>query len=169
MGKAQKQPDEEPFGAVSTQLTDLEAMDRDQLCQLWPRLMKETVPRGISQSLMRRFLAFEIQARAFGGLSRSDLAKIMSRAAPTRRPTSPQMAIGSRFLREWNGTTHIVERTEAGYQWNGQTHASLSAIAKLITGTHWSGPRFFGLGAATTNQNAPAIRRAGSQVKAHSR
>lgn len=59
-----------------------------------------------------------------------------------------RMAQGSRFLREWNGVTHVVERTEAGYLWKGEVHASLSAIAKAITGAHWSGPRFFGVKAA---------------------
>ncbi len=58
------------------------------------------------------------------------------------------MAPGSRFLREWNGVTHVVERTEVGYLWNGKVHASLSGIARAITGAHWSGPRFFGVKAA---------------------
>lgn len=169
MAKLQKQPDTTPFGAASTQVADIEAMDRDQLCNLWPKLMRQTVPRGMSQTLMRRFLAFEIQAGIHGGLNKADLAKIMNRASPTQRSNSPQMAIGSRFLREWNGTTHIVERIEEGYQWNGQTYASLSAIAKLITGAYWSGPRFFGLAAATANPDAPVKARKGSQAKVRAR
>ena len=52
---------------------------------------------------------------------------------------------GGRLLREWNGVTHVVEVTETGFLWNGETWRSLSAIARAITGTHWSGPRFFGL------------------------
>lgn len=49
------------------------------------------------------------------------------------------------MLREWNGVTHVVEVTETGFLWNGETWRSLSAIAREITGAHWSGPRFFGL------------------------
>jgi len=52
---------------------------------------------------------------------------------------------GTRFLRDWNGTTHVVDVTAAGYLWNGQTYRSLSAIAREITGARWSGPRFFGI------------------------
>ena len=52
---------------------------------------------------------------------------------------------GARLLRDWNGRTHVVDVTEAGYLYEGETYRSLSAIARKITGAHWSGPRFFGL------------------------
>ena len=52
---------------------------------------------------------------------------------------------GSRLLREWNGSTHVIEVIEAGFVLDGKTYKSLTAIAKRITGAHWSGPRFFGL------------------------
>ena len=52
---------------------------------------------------------------------------------------------GARLMREWNGTTHLVEMHEDGLHWQGQVYKSLSAIARQITGAHWSGPRFFGL------------------------
>jgi hypothetical protein len=50
-----------------------------------------------------------------------------------------------RLVREGNGKSHMVEVVEAGFAWQGKTYRSLSAIATLITGTRWSGPRFFGL------------------------
>lgn len=52
---------------------------------------------------------------------------------------------GSRLLRDWNGRTHAVDVTENGYLYEGTTYRSLSAIARRVTGAHWSGPRFFGL------------------------
>jgi hypothetical protein len=55
------------------------------------------------------------------------------------------MSSGTRLLREWNGRQHIVEVVEDGYLLDGKTYRSLSAVAKRITGAHWSGPRFFGL------------------------
>ena len=58
--------------------------------------------------------------------------------APAPRP-------GTRLVREWNGRTHIVDVSEDGFVFDGKTYRSLSAIAKRITGAHWSGPRFFGL------------------------
>ncbi len=52
---------------------------------------------------------------------------------------------GARLIREWHGVTHIVTVTEDGFEYAGASYSSLSKIAKKITGTHWSGPRFFGL------------------------
>lgn len=52
---------------------------------------------------------------------------------------------GTRFIREWNGKTISVTKTEQGFEWNGSTYRSLSQIARKATGAHWSGPRFFGL------------------------
>ena len=62
---------------------------------------------------------------------------------------SPQLraqpAVGTRLVREWNGRMHVVEVTERGFVWDGKSYRSLSAIARRITGAHWSGPRFFGV------------------------
>ncbi len=52
---------------------------------------------------------------------------------------------GLRLVREWRGETHDVLVLEEGFEWNGERRRSLSAIAREITGTRWSGPRFFGL------------------------
>ncbi len=52
---------------------------------------------------------------------------------------------GLRLVREWRGETHDVLVLEDGFEWNGQRRRSLSAIAREITGTRWSGPLFFGL------------------------
>ena len=69
-------------------------------------------------------------------------------AEHTRRNISKRrigVSPGARLLREWNGRTYTVEVTEAGFHWNGKVWPSLTAIANAITGTRWSGPRFFGL------------------------
>lgn len=60
-------------------------------------------------------------------------------------PLPGRPAAGTRLVREWNGRMHVVEVTDDGFVWNGKSYRSLSAIAKRITGAHWSGPRFFNL------------------------
>ena len=96
---------------------------------------------------MRRVLAFEIQAQTQGGISKGPRPRAAQTAGSRRRRNSPLAGLkpGGRLLREWNGATHVVDVTEDGFVWKGQTHRSLSAIARAITGAHWSGPRFFGL------------------------
>ncbi len=62
-------------------------------------------------------------------------------------PSKPviKIELGARLVREWNGQTIIVEALEKGFQWDDRHYTSLSAIAREVTGAHWSGPRFFGL------------------------
>jgi hypothetical protein len=64
-----------------------------------------------------------------------------SAAAVIKPPPAP----GTRLMREWNGRMHVVDITEDGILFDGKVYRSLTAVAKRITGAHWSGPRFFGL------------------------
>jgi hypothetical protein len=52
------------------------------------------------------------------------------------------------LVREYQGRRHTVTTVRDGFDWEGTTYPSLSAIARAITGTVWSGPRFFALQAA---------------------
>lgn len=120
-------------------------LDRTALSASWPESVGELPPPSISQPLMRRILAFELQLQQASGWPpglRQRIARAMERQ-PRVRSAGPKA--GGRLLREWNGTTHVVEIGEDGYRWNGRSWGSLSAIAREITGAHWSGPRFFGL------------------------
>lgn len=123
-------------------LAEIEAMDRAALLVAWSNLFRSDVPKGLSQPFLRRFLAFEVQARRAGGLPKAIVATLMTQSV---RAPAIGLAPGGRLLREWNGVTHVVEVTPDGYRWNGRSHRSLSAIARAITGARWSGPRFFGL------------------------
>ena len=123
----------------------IEVMDRAALIAAWTGLFQSPVPKGLSQSFLRRFLAFEVQARQFGGLPKGFVVALERRAAGGIDKPGSTLKPGGRLLREWNGTTHTVEVVEAGYRWNGETYRSLSAVAHAITGARWSGPRFFGL------------------------
>lgn len=67
--------------------------------------------------------------------------RVQTQAPAERRTILP----GARLLRDWNGVTHAVDVVDGGYLYGGRLYRSLSAIAKTITGAHWSGPRFFAL------------------------
>jgi hypothetical protein len=77
------------------------------------------------------------------------LAKTMETKSNLVQPRSVSLKPGARLLRSWGGETHEVVVVEDGFTWAGKTWRSLSAIAREMTGTRWSGPRFFGLGTAT--------------------
>jgi hypothetical protein len=73
------------------------------------------------------------------------LASREAGAAPQARTQTPRVKAGSTLLREWHGRTYTVLALDDGFEMAGKRFASLSEIARQITGTHWSGPRFFGL------------------------
>lgn len=75
----------------------------------------------------------------------SPLSSPSSNALPPAPPARVALKPGARLVREWNGRMNVVEVTDDGFVHEGKTYRSLSAIARRITGAHWSGPRFFGL------------------------
>ena len=95
---------------------------------------------------MEKAIAYEIQVRAYGGLSARSIRALKAAAKQEAVPASRRPpGRGTRLVREWNGVLHEVEVQDDGYLWRGQWYRSLSAIALAITGTKWSGPRFFGI------------------------
>ncbi len=126
-------------------VAEIETMDRAALVAAWSAICRTPVPKGLSKALMRRFLAVEIQTRQMGGLSKKSKAALSKSSHQIARPKSPALQPGGRLLREWNGVTHVVDVTDAGFIWKDTNYSSLSKIAREITGAHWSGPRFFGL------------------------
>jgi hypothetical protein len=128
---------------VEEALARLPTLSSAELKAEWRRLTNRPLPR-ISPSLLRLALAWEIQARAYGGLSRETTRKLDQLAA-AKTKTSPVTA-GMRLVREWDGKAYVVIVGEDKViRWNDREYRSLSEVARAITGTRWSGPAFFGL------------------------
>jgi hypothetical protein len=129
--------------SLEEQLAELDRLSLAELRVRWASLTGRVVPKA-STGMLRLALAYEIQARAMGGLSRTTQQRLAQCAAA--RTNTRQTSPGMRLVREWNGAAHIVTIGEAGeVRWNGKTWRSLSEVARAITGTRWSGPAFFGL------------------------
>jgi hypothetical protein len=135
---------------VAELLARLNDLTLDELRAEWRRLYRSAPPR-LSQDLMRRAIAYHIQEKAFGGLSPASKRKLKDHATQIETtgrvmPDSrPVVRSGARLVREWNGRTYTVTVTEDGFGYGGKTYRSLTKVARVITGAHWSGPRFFGL------------------------
>ena len=100
------------------------------------------VPRARSSDLLRRLLAWKLQEEAYGGL---DAATRKLLTQTFKAPSGPRLGVGTRLVREWKGERHEVEVGEDdAVTYRGEAYASLSEIAREITGTRWNGPRFFG-------------------------
>nr|WP_166179441.1 DUF2924 domain-containing protein [Altererythrobacter segetis] len=127
--------------AVTAEVRALATLNLAGLRQVW-RCRYGAPPHLRSRELFARLLAWRMQADAFGGLDQAFLRLLQGRQ-PAAEP--PPLPLGTRLTREWQGRRYQVEVTEEGFVHAGATYASLSAIARAITGTRWNGPRFFGL------------------------
>ncbi|MCZ6610119.1 MAG: DUF2924 domain-containing protein [Alphaproteobacteria bacterium] len=139
----------------------LDAMTRAELGELFKGLFGHPAPKGMSRPLLLRIVAYRIQEDAAGGPNRALKRRLAKLAREldvngTVTPSPPtQIKPGTRLLRDWQGETHSVMATEAGFRYRDEPYESLSAIAREITGTRWSGPVFFGLKDRNTVMGAP--------------
>lgn len=128
---------------VEEEVAALATLSPAQLRERWTKLTGAVVPK-VSPKLLRLALAYELQARVYGGLSRQTQQRLAQIAAAKTQTRDVQP--GMRLVREWNGTVHVVHVDESNaIHWNGRSWGSLSEVARAITGTRWSGPAFFGL------------------------
>lgn len=135
---------------VASEIAGIQEMDLASLRRAWRRWHQAPPPRRLSRDLLIRGIAYRIQEKAHGGLSKTTRRRLgtLARAfAETGRvpDTRPALRPGARLVREWRNKTYLVTVTEDGFEHCGDTYPSLSAVARQITGAHWSGPRFFGL------------------------
>jgi hypothetical protein len=162
--------------AVDREIAGLEGLDIAALQKRWRELYKLPPPFKIRSGFLRRAIAYRLQELLLGGLklqTKRELRRIAERARLNRAhsggkplagdgnsiasasipPRRRILSAGTRLLREWNGTTEVVDVLAEGFGWRGKTYRTLSAVAVAITGTKWSGPKFFGL--VTTKKPKP--------------
>ena len=122
----------------------------DALRVLWAEHLGAPPP-GQSTEILRRRLAWELQARVFGGLSADTKRRLRQLHERFTRDAgftpSPILDLkpGTVLVREWKGVRHQVRVLHDGFEHAGQRYGSLSEIARAITSQRWSGPLFFGL------------------------
>jgi hypothetical protein len=148
---------------VEAELERLPTLGSQQLDVRWRELYGSERPRRIYGELLISILAYRLQEKALGGLkpaTRRLLRQVAGNPSERRSLdalTQPRLKAGAVLLREWHGATHRVTVLEFGYEYSGQRLRSLSAIARRITGSRWSGPLFFGLRAQErVDAGAPA-------------
>ncbi len=140
---------------VEVEVTRLRDLDLAALRLRWRNLMPRPAPAHLPRHLMMKILAYRMQADAYGDCDEAtsrlldEVSRTSGREGKDQRPlpSSTRLRPGTLLVREWAGVQHRVMALDAGFAWNGSTYASLSHVARAITGTRWSGPRFFGVAA----------------------
>lgn len=135
--------------SIEAELVPLDNLGLAELRSLWAERLGKP-PLIASTEVTRRWLAWELQAKKLGGFdaaTRRQLRHLVrsKKPASAKVPSETAQKPGTILVREWAGITHKVTILEDGFLWYGRTWNSLSEIANKITGTRWSGPRFFGL------------------------
>lgn len=130
-------------------VVQIERLSRSSLKNIraaWAAEFRGDPPRTLWRDLLLRMLAWRLQEKVFGGHDKATLRLL--RAYGQKRTGDGRcrrLKTGTVLVREFRGTRHTVTIVPDGFIWQEKTYPSLSAIARIITGTNWNGPKFFGL------------------------
>jgi hypothetical protein len=144
---------------LAQDLRDLGTRGDDELKECWRKLYGTEPPGKIHRSLLIPAIAYRMQENALGALkpfTRRYLMRVGRNAADGRQTAGcPSLSPkpGTVLVRDWGGVTHQVKVLEYGLFFHGKRYKSLSEVARVITGSRWSGPLFFGLRSAAKEQN----------------
>ena len=133
-------------------LDSLPKLSHAQLRSLWAEVFGRALDFPLKKDMLVKCLAYRLQEQAHGSLRLGTVKRLehllRGFVEGDRTPASidvPRFKPGTRLMREWQGKTFEVTVLDQGYAYRGECYASLSEIARTITGARWSGPRFFGL------------------------
>ena len=150
--------------SLSSELAAIVTMTYSELHLAWRRHYRAVPPKKMSRDILELGIAWKIQENKLGGLGAAvkrqiaELARTIDEKTDLAKPRAISLKSGAWLLRAWNGVTHEILVVEDGFLWAGRTWRSLSAIAREITGTRWSGPRFFGLIASTSTDTSDQLK-----------
>jgi hypothetical protein len=145
---------------IDQRLTSLPSLSKTALRELWKEIFDAAPPPRLRRHLMIPILAYRLQEQAFGSLSAASRSRLrqLARAFETNPNSTvssvPSVKPGMRLVRQWGDQVHLVNVEARGYEYQGARYQSLSEIARLITGTRWSGPLFFGIKSEQSNSRS---------------
>src|SRR5712664_3015144 len=157
--------------ALETEIGQLPALSLLELRNRWKILFGHSAPKSLRRNFLARAVAYQMQVEAYGGLSVAtkrrlrEIAKAFRNGDANAIPGGSRIKPGTQMIRQWQNTAHTVTALAEGFEWNGRTYKSLSAVANAITGTNWNGFAFFGIKRAPSgNKNASGPRRSNSRA-----
>jgi len=137
--------------ALEAEIARLPDLGHAELRARWKSLFGRPAPKSLRRKFMARAVAYQMQVAAYGGLSAATRRRLREIAVAVRNGDrnsvlgGVQLKPGTQLIRQWQNTTHTVMVLDDGFALDGRTYKSLSAVAKVITGTNWNGYAFFGV------------------------
>jgi hypothetical protein len=132
---------------LEAEIEQIRSLPKDRLRALWRQTFKSPPPSALGKDMLGRMISYHIQKEALGGLNRASLRLLddIGRGRPEVETERRRLKPGTVLVREYQGERHSVVVASDGFVWREEIYTSLSTIARLVTGTNWSGPKFFGL------------------------
>jgi Protein of unknown function (DUF2924) len=138
---------------IDVEIARLRDLDIEQLQSRWHTSFGRRPHPHLPRHLLFRVLAYRLQADVLGDLDSENQGLLDRSVSPEDAgqravelvQRTADLRPGTVLEREWNGQMHRVAVRTDGFAWNGKTYPSLTKVAFAITGTRWSGPRFFGV------------------------
>jgi hypothetical protein len=142
--------------SLEHEIAHLRGLDLEGLRSRWQSVFQRSALTHLTRHLLFAVIAYRLQADRFGDLDHATLQVLDQTVAKEEGPAMSarlasfdqkrtELSPGTVLVREWDRKSQRVMVMAEGFAWNGQTYDSLSKVAFAITGTRWSGPRFFGL------------------------
>ena len=139
-------------------INKLKALSKDDLIKYWYKYFEEEPPKGTKSEALVKQIAWQMQAKKYGGYSAQTLKQLEKLAQKLKNKSEInesdiqnstrqilEIKPGTKLIKEYKNNKHEVIVLENGFSYNGERYKSLSAIANEITGTRWNGKKFFGL------------------------
>jgi hypothetical protein len=152
--------------ALEAEIGRLPNLSLFELRDRWQRLFGHPTPKSLRRNFLARAVAYQMQVEAYGGLSVAtkrrlrEIANAVQTGDANAMLGTSHIKPGTQMIRQWQDSTHTVTALAEGFEWNGRTYKSLSAVANAITGTNWNGFVFFGIKRPSSgNKNAAGPRR----------
>lgn len=147
---------------LEAEIARIRALGLNELRTLWHSTFRAPPPLAFTKDLIARFICWHMQEQALGGLDQN-ITKLLDGLVRGDKPRANhfrRLRPGTVLVREYRGERHTVTVVSDGYVWRDDTYTSLTTIARTITGTAWSGPRFFGVRAVGKQLENPISARA---------
>lgn len=135
---------------INVSMDNLKILTTKELQIKWQEIFKMSVPKGYTKLFLIKEIEWHYKYRKLSGELQKRLDKLVEHYSETKNIDTKkikkfEVTIGTKFIREFKGEKYEVIAVNGGFIFNGKLYKTLSAVANVITGTHWNGKKFFGV------------------------
>ena len=136
--------------AINVSMNNLKTLTTKELQSKWQEIFKIPAPKGYTKSFLIKEIEWHYKYGKLSDELKKRLDKLVehyseTKTIDTKKIKKLEVTIGTKFIREFKGEKYEVIAVNGGFNFNGKLYKTLSAVANVITGTHWNGKKFFGV------------------------